>query len=144
MNLEKDLFFISPLAELSQEYLKSPLRDVFFEIAWLQDEKPLHYIKDDAIPVQGNWMYLIPPGRTPRPSKSGHKGILIAFHKSVLDYEVQEFSMDVYRLFFGKGFGNFSTLLLEAETSRTLEHILQVMQEEYKEQEKTSLYFVRS
>jgi len=139
MNLEKDLFFLSPLDELSQEYLQSPLREVFFEIVWLQDEKPLHFIKNEAPPAQGDWMYLIPPSRTPRPSKSGHKGVLIAFHKSVLDYEVQEFSMDVYRLFFGKGYGNFSTMLLEAEASRTLGNMLQVMQAEYENQEKNFL-----
>jgi AraC-like DNA-binding protein len=139
MNLEKDLFFISALDELSQDYLKNPQRDVFFEIVWLQDDRPLHFIKDDALRVKGDWMYLLPPNRSPRPSKSGRKGRLIAFHKSVLDYEVKEFSLDVYRLFFGKGFGGFSTLLLEEEINRSLENILLVMEDEYKQQEKNFL-----
>jgi AraC family transcriptional regulator, transcriptional activator of pobA len=139
MNPEKDLFFISPLNAPLQEYFDSPAREDYFEIAWLKDEEPMHFIKEDTLRVKGDWMYLIPANRSPRPTKSGKKGTLIAFHKSVLDYEVKEFTLDVIRLFLGKGAGSFSTILLEEDMAVTLESILRILKDEYEQQQKNFL-----
>lgn len=139
MNPEKDLFFISPLNAIPQVFFQSPNREDYFEIAWLKDEEPIHFIKDEALYIKGDWMYLIPANRSPRPTKSGKKGTLIAFHKSVLDYEVKEFTLDVIRLFLGKGAGSFSTILLEEDMTTTLEGILRILKNEYGEQQKNFL-----
>lgn len=139
MDLEKDLFFISPLDAVPQAFFESPFREDYFEIAWLKDEEPLHFIKDEALYIKGDWMYLIPANRSPRPSRSGKKGMLIAFHKSVLDYEVKEFSLDVIRLFLGKGVGGFSTILLEEDMAASLGDILRILEDEYKQQQKNFL-----
>lgn len=139
MNPGKDLFFISPLNAIPQVFFESPYREDYFEIAWLKDEEPIHFIKDEALYIKGDWMYLIPANRSPRPTKSGKKGTLIAFHKSVLDYEVKEFTLDVIRLFLGKGAGSFSTILLEEDMTTTLEHIFHILKNEYNEQQKNFL-----
>ncbi|PTX14284.1 AraC-like DNA-binding protein [Pontibacter mucosus] len=139
MDPDKDLFFISSLNAIPQEFFEGPYREDYFEIAWLKDEKPIHSMKDEALYTKGDWMYLIPANRSPRPTKSGQKGTLIAFHKSVLDYEVKEFTLDVIRLFLGKGLGSFSTILLDEEIAATLDDILRVLKDEYKEQQKNFL-----
>ncbi|SFH16711.1 helix-turn-helix domain-containing protein [Pontibacter chinhatensis] len=139
MNPQKDLFFISPINAIPQVFFESPYREDYFEIAWLKDEEPIHFIKDEALYIKGDWMYLIPANRSPRPTKSGKKGTLIAFHKSVLDYEVKEFTLDVIRLFLGKGAGSFSTILLEEDMTTTLEGILRILKNEYGEQQNNFL-----
>ncbi|SIT74566.1 helix-turn-helix domain-containing protein [Pontibacter indicus] len=139
MNPENDLFFISPLDAPLQVYFDSPAREDYFEIAWLKDEEPLHFVKEENLRVKGDWLYLIPANRSPRPRKSGKKGTLIAFHKSVLDYEVKEFTLDVIRLFLGKGAGSFSTILLDEDMVVTLESLFRIMKDEYEEQQKNLL-----
>ncbi|OKL40500.1 helix-turn-helix domain-containing protein [Pontibacter flavimaris] len=139
MNPEKDLFFISPLDAPLQAYFDSPDREDYFEIAWLKDEEPIHFIKEGAPRIKGDWLYLIPANRSPRPRKSGKKGTLLAFHKAVLDYEVKEFTLDVIRLFLGKGVGGFSTILLEEDMVASLESILRTIEDEYKQQQKNFL-----
>lgn len=139
MNPENDLFFISPLDAPLQAYFDSPNREDYFEIAWLKDEEPLHFVKEENLRVKGDWLYLIPANRSPRPRKSGKKGTLIAFHKSVLDYEVKEFTLDVIRLFLGRGAGSFSTILLDEDMVIMLESLLRIMKDEYEEQQKNLL-----
>ncbi|MDO6391701.1 AraC family transcriptional regulator [Pontibacter sp. BT731] len=139
MNPEKDLFFISPLDAPLQVYFENPEREDYFEIAWLKDEEPIHFIKEGAPRIKGDWLYLIPANRTPRPRKTGKKGMLVAFHKSVLDYEVKEFTLDVIRLFLGKGTGSFSTILLEEDMVVTLESLLWIIKDEYEQQQKNFL-----
>ncbi|WP_018478893.1 helix-turn-helix domain-containing protein [Pontibacter roseus] len=139
MNPEKKLFLISSLDDPLQIYFESPAREDYFEIAWLKDEEPIHFIKEDAPRIKGDWLYLIPANRSPRPRKTGKKGTLIAFHKSVLDYEIKEFTLDVIRLFLGKGAGSFSTILLEEDMAVTLESFLHIMEEEYEQQGKNFL-----
>ncbi|MBB6610584.1 helix-turn-helix transcriptional regulator [Pontibacter sp. Tf4] len=139
VNPEKDLFFISPLKAVPLSFFESPSREDYFEIAWLKNEEPIHFIKDEALYIKGDWMYLIPANRSPRPRKSGKNGVLIAFHKSVLDYEVKEFSLDVIRLFLGKGVGSFSTILLEEDMVSELECFLRVLQNEYEQLQKNLL-----
>lgn len=139
MNPEKDLFFISPLDAPLQVYFENPEREDYFEIAWLKDEEPIHFIKEGAPRIKGDWLYLIPANRTPRPRKAGKKGMLVAFHKSVLDYEVKEFTLDVIRLFLGKGTSSFSTILLEEDMVVTLESLLWIIKDEYEQQQKNFL-----
>ncbi|WP_187263956.1 helix-turn-helix domain-containing protein [Pontibacter beigongshangensis] len=139
MNPDQDLFLLSPLDAPLQAYFESPFREDYFEIAWLKDEEPMHFVKEETLRIKGDWMYLIPANRSPRPSKSGKKGMLIAFHKSVLDYEVKEFALDVIRLFLGKGTGSFSTILLEEDMATSLDSILRILQDEYEQQQKNLL-----
>ncbi|WP_266205953.1 helix-turn-helix domain-containing protein [Pontibacter kalidii] len=139
MNPESDLFFISPLDAPLQMFFENPAREDYFEIAWLKDEEPIHFIKEDTLRIKGDWMYLIPPNRSPRPRKSDKKGTLLAFHKSVLDYEAKEFMLDVIRLFLGKGAGSFSTILLDEDMAVTLENFLRIIKVEYEQQQQNFL-----
>jgi AraC-like DNA-binding protein len=128
LRLEKTIF-ITPLESCPKAYLKNKKRKDFFEIIWLKDEMPLHFMEGDTPKTKSEWMYLIPPNRNYPLNKLGKKGILIAFNKGVLDYEVKEFSLDVFKLFTRQS--NFSTLLIEGELATTLDNIYSILIDEY-------------
>src|SRR5690554_4821608 len=117
------------LEHKNQAYLKSTERENFFEIIWIKDEKPKLTDVRNAYALQSEWMYLMPPSRHQPLKKIGKKGRLIAFDKSVLSYEVREFTLDVLKLFTKQG--DFSTLLIDKELRDTLETIVKLIEEEY-------------
>src|SRR5690606_20854556 len=102
-----DSIYIGSLEHKNKAYLKSDRRPDFFEIIWIKDEQP-KVVDENAYSNQSDWMYLMPPGRHQQLTKIGKKGLLIGFDKSVLDYEVSEFTLDVLKLFTKQG--DFSTL----------------------------------
>jgi hypothetical protein len=87
MSLESDLkksyFFISTFKQIED----NPDRNEYFEMYWVKDERPLHFVENNKINVKGDWMYLVPPFRNYSFKKEGKNGILIAFNKDLLIYE---------------------------------------------------------
>ena len=132
-----DSIYIGSLEHKNKAYLKSDRRPDFFEIIWIKDEQPKVADDENAYSLQSDWMYLMPPGRHQQLTKIGKKGLLIGFDKSVLDYEVSEFTLDVLKLFTKQG--DFSTLLVEKELADTLDLIAHLIGEEYRSPTKSFL-----
>ena len=108
--LEKSEIYIRNLHNCPPSYLNDPSRKEFFEIVWLKNEDALHAIKDPALAVKGDWIYLIPPYRVHQLNKAGKNGELISFKQAVLDGENKEFLLDLFKIFNVQG--EFSCLRL--------------------------------
>jgi AraC-like DNA-binding protein len=103
---------------------------LYYEIYWVKNEKPLHFIEKNKMKVEGDWMYLVPPFRNYQFQKTNRDGILLAFNKDILTYEAKEFSLNVFNLF--SKHGDFSTLFIDEENSKTLTTIFNLINAEYK------------
>jgi len=132
VGLEKSLIYIRNLENCPPSYLNDPGRKDFFEIVWLQNELPLHAVKEDVNPGRGDWIYLIPPYRVHQLNKAGKNGILLSFKRDFLDEEDKEFYLDIFKIFNIQG--EFSCLPLNQENAIELNKIYQLLDEEYKEQ----------
>ncbi len=128
LDLKKRYFYISTFEQLDRTFLDNPDRNLYFEMYWVKDEKPLHFIDNNRIKIKGDWMYLVPPFRNYQFKKANKKGTLIAFNKDLLVYEAKEFSLNVFSLF--SEHGDFSTIFIEEQTSKSLTTILTIFQEE--------------
>jgi AraC family transcriptional activator of pobA len=131
VGLEKSLIYIRNLENCPPSYLNDPGRKDFFEIVWLQNEFPLHAIKEEEKPERGDWIYLIPPYRVHQLNKAGKNGILLSFKRDFLDEEDKEFYLDIFKIFNIQG--EFSCLPLTQENAVELDKIYQLLEEEYKE-----------
>ena len=129
--LEQSLIYIRNLANCPPSYLNDPGRKDFFEIVWLQNEFPLHAIKEQEEPGRGDWIYLIPPYRVHQLNKAGKNGILLSFKRDFLEEEDKEFYLDIFKIFNIQG--EFSCLPLTAETAAELSKIYTLLEEEYLE-----------
>ncbi|HYK75926.1 MAG TPA: helix-turn-helix domain-containing protein [Daejeonella sp.] len=129
LNLNKSYFYISTFQQLDSTFLENPDRNLYFEIYWVKDERPLHFVDKDKMKIKGDWMYLVPPFRNYQFKKTGKNGILIAFNKDLLIYEAKEFSLNVFNLFSGQG--DFSTIFIDEESSESLTSIFNIIKEEY-------------
>jgi AraC-like DNA-binding protein len=127
LNLKKKYFLISTFEKLDSVYLDHPDRSLYFEMYWVKDEKPLHFL--ESVKIKGDWIYLVPPLRNYQFNKAKKNGILIAFNKDLLIYEAKEFSLNIFNLF--SRHGDFSTIFIDEETSVSLTAILNVIQSEY-------------
>jgi AraC family transcriptional activator of pobA len=132
-----DSFYIGSLEHKNKAYLKSQGRGDFFEIIWNKDEQPKLADAGNAYALQSDWMYLLPPNRKQPLKTIGKKGLLIAFDKSVLSYEVKEFTLDILKLFTKQG--NFSTLLIDKTLGDTLARIAALIEEEYRSPDRSFL-----
>jgi len=137
LGLEKSLIYIRNLEKCPPSYLNDPGRKDFFEIVWLQNEFPLHAIKEEEKPVAGHWIYLIPPYRVHQLNKAGKNGILLSFKRDFLDEEDKEFYLDIFKIFNIQG--EFSCLPLTRENALELDKIYQLLEEEYKQQSNSFL-----
>jgi len=124
-----DYIHISTFGQLEPDFIKDLDRDLYFEMYWVKDETPAHFIDNDKINIKGDWIYLVPPFRNYLFKRTGRNGILIAFNKELLIYEAKEFSLNVFSLFNRQG--DFSTLFIDEETSGSLTAILNVLQDEH-------------
>jgi len=131
LNLKKSYFYISTFQQLDSAFLGDPDRDLYFEIYWVKNEKPLHFIDNEKMEIKGDWMYLVPPFRSYQFNKAKKSGTLIAFNKDLLIYEAKEFSLNVFNLF--SRHGEFSTLFIDEENTNALTAILDVIKDEYAE-----------
>ncbi len=100
-----------------------------FEIVWLKNQPPPDQTAHQTQAYQGDYLYLLPPGKEYPLNWFGQEGKLIRFHRDVLHYEVNEFSIEVYRLFTQQE--NFSVLFPEKSLTRTLNQLYQLLEEEY-------------
>lgn len=128
--LEKSLIYIRNLENCPPSYLNDPNRKDFFEIVWLQNEFPLHVIKEEEEPGRGDWIYLIPPYRVHQLNKAGKNGILLSFKRDFLAEEDKEFFLDIFKIFNIQG--EFSCLPLTADTAAELKKAYELLEEEYR------------
>jgi AraC-like DNA-binding protein len=127
--LQDKVIFIRDLADCPPAYLDDPIRREFFEIVWLQNEEALHEIQHDFQTLKGDWIYLIPPYRVHQLNKAGKKGVLISFKQELLEDDIKEFLLDVFRIFNIQG--EFSCLQVNEENSKSLSAVYHLMEEEY-------------
>ncbi|CAL1516286.1 AraC family transcriptional regulator [Chitinophaga sp. MM2321] len=141
LNLKNRHFYISTFQQLDSTFLGNPDRNLYFEIYWVKNERPSHFIDNKKMKIKGDWMYLIPPFRNYQFKKDKKNGILIAFNKDLLIYEAKEFSLNVFNLFSSNG--EFSTLFIDEENIKTLTAIVKVIEDEY-EQNTDNLLLLRT
>tara|TARA_R110002051_G_scaffold90012_2_gene158541 strand:- start:525 stop:1370 length:846 start_codon:yes stop_codon:yes gene_type:complete len=127
--LKDKVLYIRDLADCPPAYLDDPERREFFEIVWLKNEEALHDIQHDFQTLKGDWIYLIPPYRVHQLNKAGKKGVLISFKQEMLEDDLKEFLLDVFRIFNIQG--EFSCLQLQEENSNSLKSVYTLMDEEY-------------
>lgn len=139
--LNKTLIYIRDLANCPPSYLNDPSRKEFFEIVWLKNENALHALNSNEYPLKGDWLYLIPPYRVHQLNKAGKKGILLSFKRDILDDDVKEFLLDVFKIFNIQG--EFSCLPVNEETAVQLGKIYQLLEDEYR-RENNSLVIIKA
>lgn len=130
--LQDKVIFIRDLADCPPAYLDDPIRREFFEIVWLQNEEALHEIQHDFQTLKGDWIYLIPPYRVHQLNKAGKRGVLISFKQELLEDDIKEFLLDVFRIFNIQG--EFSCLQVNEENSKSLSSVYHLMEEEYQKE----------
>ena len=135
--LEQSLIYIRNLANCPPSYLNDPGRKDFFEIVWLQNELPLHEVKQEEDSSSRNWIYLIPPYRVHQLNKAGKNGILLSFKRDFLEDEDKEFYLDLFKIFNIQG--EFSCLPLTSTNAAELQKIYLLLEEEYKAQHDNAL-----
>src|SRR5690554_110615 len=122
---------ISTFEQLDPTFLERPDRSDYFEMYWVKDETPEHFIDHESRNIKGEWIYLVPPLRNYLFKRAGKKGIVIVFHGDLLMFEAKEFSLNVYTLF-GRH-GDFSTLFIDEDTTGSLAAILNILQAELRQ-----------
>jgi AraC-like DNA-binding protein len=139
--LERTLIYIRNLDNCPPSYLNDPSRKDFFEVVWLKDEYALHAVKEEDQPGKGHWIYLLPPYRVHQLNKAGKKGVLFSFKRELLDEDVKEFSLDVFKLFNIQG--EYSCLQVSEQVSSQLCKIYDLMEEEYQKAD-SSILIIKS
>lgn len=127
--LHNTLLFLRDLQNCPPSYLDDPQRKEFFEIVWLQNEEAIHPVQHDFQTLRGNWIYLIPPYRVHQLNKAGKKGVLISFKQEMLEDDMKEFLLDVFRIFNLQG--EFSCLQVNEQDSLSLTGIYTLLEGEY-------------
>ena len=127
--LQKSVIYIRNLANCPPSYLNDPSRKDFFEIVWLKNEYPLHALKNTALQVKGDWIYLIPPYRVHQLNKAGKNGVLLSFKQELLEDEDKEFLLDLFKAFNVQG--EFSCLHLMPEEAEGLASVYALLEQEY-------------
>lgn len=130
--LSDQVLYIRDLANCPPSYLDDPGRKEFFEIVWLHDEEALHKPQHNFQTLVGDWMYLIPPYRVHQLNKAGKKGVLISFKQELLEGDLKEFLLDVFRMFNIQG--EFSCLQVNEESAKGLVSVFTLLEEEYKQE----------
>ena len=127
-SFKKSLLFIESFHQKANYPEKD--KQLFFEIYWipgrftpaLQNEIP------DA--PSGEWVYLVAPYHAREFELEGAQGRLIRFHRELLNLELEDFSMEVLRLF-QKSKGYASVFVPQAEVP-VLEDLNRLMERELK------------
>ncbi|MCM4167141.1 HTH-type transcriptional activator RhaS [Arenibacter antarcticus] len=127
--LSDKVLYIKNLGNCPPAYLNDPARRDFYEIVWLRNEDALHVPQHDFQTLKGDWIYLIPPYRVHQLNKAGKNGVLISFKQDLLEGDLKEFLLDVFRMFNVQG--EFSCMQVNEETSKGLEDVYQLLEEEY-------------
>lgn len=131
--LSNRVLYIRNLDNCPPAYLDDPERREFFEIVWLHDEEALHVPQHSFQTLHGDWIYLIPPYRVHQLNKAGKKGVLISFKRELLEGDLKEFLLDVFRMFNIQG--EFSCLQVSKESAAALEAVFALLMAEYEKEE---------
>lgn len=131
--LGDQVLYIRDLGNCPPSYLDDPARKEFFEIVWLHDEEALHEPQHSFQTLRGDWLYLIPPYRVHQLNKAGKKGVLISFRRELVEGDMKEFLLDVFRIFNIQG--EFSCLQLNEENAESLSSVYQLLLDEYEKDE---------
>ena len=129
VDLSESQIYIRDLANCPPAYLYDRSRSDFFEIVWLRDEDALHDLHDQRMPIHGDWLYLIPPYRVHQLNKAGKKGVLISFRREIIEDDIKEFILDVFRIFNIQG--EFSCLYVDEVDSDALDRVYRLLEAEY-------------
>lgn len=103
LTLKKDYIHISTFEQLDTDTPNTLDRDLYFEMYWVKDEIPAHFLENEKMKIKGDWIYLVSPFRNYQFKRTGKNGIFIAFNKDLLIYETKEFSLNVFSLFKRQG-----------------------------------------
>ena len=131
--LGNQVIYMRNLDNCPPSYLEDPARKEFFEIVWLNDEEALHQPQHNFQTLRGDWIYLIPPYRVHQLNKAGKKGVLISFKRELVEGDLKEFLLDVFRIFNIQG--EFSCLQVNEQSSAALKSVFQLLKEEYEKPE---------
>lgn len=130
--LSDKVLYIKNLGNCPPAYLNDPARRDFYEVVWLRNEDALHVPQHDFQTLKGDWIYLIPPYRVHQLNKAGKNGVLISFKQDLLEGDLKEFLLDVFRMFNVQG--EFSCLQVNEETAKGLVDVYQLLEEEYQKE----------
>lgn len=133
MMLGNQVLYIRNLDNCPPSYLEDPARKEFFEIVWLRNEEALHVPQHSFQTLRGDWIYLIPPYRVHQLNKAGKKGVLISFKRELVEGDLKEFLLDVFRIFNIQG--EFSCLQVNEQSAAGLDSVFQLLMEEYEKKE---------
>ena len=139
--LSDKVLYIRDLADCPPSYLDDPGRREFFEIVWLKNEEALHTPQHDFQTLKGHWIYLIPPYRVHQLNKAGKQGVLISFKQELLEDDLKEFLLDVFRIFNLQG--EFSCLQVSEAHAESLSAVYQLMYAEY-DQDSVNLIMLKA
>ena len=139
--LSDQVLYIRNLADCPPSYLDDPGRREFFEIVWLKNEEALHTPQHDFQTLKGHWIYLIPPYRVHQLNKAGKQGVLISFKQELLEDDLKEFLLDVFRIFNLQG--EFSCLQVSEAHAESLSAVYQLMYAEY-DQDSVNLIMLKA
>ena len=139
--LSDQVLYIRNLADCPPSYLDDPGRREFFEIVWLKNEEALHTPQHDFQTLKGHWIYLIPPYRVHQLNKAGKQGVLISFKQELLEDDLKEFLLDVFRIFNLQG--EFSCLQVSEQHAESLSSVYNLMYAEY-DQDSVNLIMLKA
>ena len=139
--LSDQVLYIRNLADCPPSYLDDPGRREFFEIVWLKNEEALHTPQHDFQTLKGHWIYLIPPYRVHQLNKAGKQGVLISFKQELLEDDLKEFLLDVFRIFNLQG--EFSCLQVSEQHADRLSAVYNLMYAEY-DQDSVNLIMLKA
>lgn len=137
MALDAKLFYGISLEAYSSEIKNISLVD-YYEVYWIQAEAPPPLLPKEATLPKGDSMYLVPPFRRFNINLEGKAGLFLAFHRSLLDLEVREYSLDVFRLFGHQG--DFRHLFIKQQELPTLEVLSSLLIKESGKKDKNFLF----
>ena len=129
MMLGNKLIYIRDLGNCPPSYLDDPARKEFFEIVWLHNEEALHVPQYAFQTLKGNWICLISPYRVHQLNKAGKNGVIISFKRELLEGDLKEFLLDVFRMFNIQG--EFSCLQVNEQASKGLSAVYEILMDEY-------------
>lgn len=128
--LTNSLLYIEPFFQQADYPEKD--KQQFFEIYWTSAASTPVLKSSMANAPKGQWLYLVAPYHAQEFSLEGAKGRLIRFHRKLLNLELEDFSLEVLRLF-QKSIGYASIFVPESEVP-VLEDLNHLMQRELKRQ----------
>lgn len=113
----------------------------FYEIFWIKDflESSLQLDEDELKNQQ--WLYLVAPLQGRKLKLKGTSGIFLRFHKGLLNLEIEDFSLEVFRLFHKPD--DFIKISIPEEELATLGDLIHIMRREL-DRDRHNFLFLRS